>query len=54
MDLGFDRVYLDRVDAYWYYQEQSRETAANEMVDFVIALTKYAREQCPGLHSPYR
>ena len=51
MDLGFDRVYLDRVDAYWYYQEQSRETAANEMVDFVIALTKYAREQCPGLHS---
>ena len=46
--LGFDGVYLDRVDAYWYYQDQGRETAAREMADFVIALAGYAREQRPG------
>ena len=26
--LGYDGVYLDRVDAYWYYQDQGRATAA--------------------------
>ncbi len=46
--LGFDGVYLDRVDAYWYYEEQGRETAAREMADFVIGLAEYAREQHPG------
>jgi len=28
LDLGFDGVYLDRVDAYEYYEEQGRGTAA--------------------------
>ena len=47
--LGFDGVYLDRVDAYQFYQERDgRETAAQEMVDFVLALTAYARKQRPG------
>ena len=46
--LGFDGVYMDRVDAYEYYEEQGRETAAREMADFVIGLTKYARERRPG------
>jgi cysteinyl-tRNA synthetase len=46
--LGFDGVYLDRVDAYWYYQDQGRETAAQEMIDFILAFTAYAREQHPG------
>jgi cysteinyl-tRNA synthetase len=45
---GFDGVYLDRVDAYWRYQEQGRETAAREMVDFVLDFTAYARKQNPG------
>lgn len=45
---GFDGVYLDRVDAYWYYQEQGREAAAQEMVDFILDFTKYAREKKPG------
>lgn len=46
--LGFDGVYLDRVDAYWYYQEQGRESAAQEMVDFILDLTAYARDRHPG------
>ncbi len=46
--LGFDGVYLDRVDAYWYYEEQGRETAAREIADFVIDLAEYARQQRPG------
>lgn len=44
--LGFDGIYLDRVDAYLYYQE--RGTAAREMVDFIIAMAAYARERRPG------
>jgi cysteinyl-tRNA synthetase len=46
--LGFDGVYLDRVDAYWYYQDQGRSTAAQEMVDFILDFTRYAREKHPG------
>lgn len=48
LELGFDAVYLDRVDTYQYYEEQGRETAAREMVDFVIGLAEYARERHPG------
>jgi cysteinyl-tRNA synthetase len=48
LELGFDGVYLDRVDTYLYYQEQGRETAAREMVDFILDFTKYAREKVPG------
>jgi len=46
--LGFDGVYLDRVDAYWYYQEQGRAGAAREMVDFILDFSAYAREKHPG------
>ena len=46
--LGYDGVYLDRVDAYWYYQDQGRTTAAREMVDFVLDFTRYTREKHPG------
>jgi cysteinyl-tRNA synthetase len=46
--LGFDGVYLDRVDAYWYYQDQGRDTAAREMVDFILDFTEYARRKHPG------
>jgi cysteinyl-tRNA synthetase len=48
IELGFDGVYLDRVDAYWYYEDKGRESAAREMADFVIALAEYARRQHPG------
>lgn len=46
--LGFDGVYLDRVDAYTYYQEQGRSSAAREMVDFILDFTEYARARYPG------
>jgi cysteinyl-tRNA synthetase, unknown class len=46
--LGFDGVYLDRVDAYWFYQDQGRETAAQEMVDFIQDFSAYARKKQPG------
>jgi cysteinyl-tRNA synthetase len=46
--LGFDGVYLDRVDAYIFFQEQGRETAAREMVNFILDFTTYAREQKPS------
>jgi len=46
--LGFDGVYLDRVDAYWYYQDQGRTGAAREMVDFIQDFTRYARQRHPG------
>jgi len=46
--LGFDGIYLDRVDAYEYYAEKGRTTAAQEMVDFILAMTAYARERRPG------
>ncbi len=46
--LGFDGVYLDRVDAYWFYQDQGRETAAQEMVGFILDFAEYARQRHPG------
>lgn len=49
IELGFDGVYLDRVDTYWYYEDkENRETAAQEMVDFIMDFTAYAREKRPG------
>ena len=48
LDLGFDGVYMDRVDTYFYYEERGRETAAREMADFVIAIAEYARKRHPG------
>ncbi len=40
---GFDGAYLDIIDAYEYYAEQGRPTAAQEMVDFVAAIRTWAR-----------
>jgi cysteinyl-tRNA synthetase, unknown class len=44
--LGCDGAYLDIVDAYEYYADE-RDTAAQEMVDFVLNLAAYAREFDP-------
>lgn len=49
IELGFDGVYLDIVDAYQFYEERDgRESAAREMADFVIAIAAYARQRHPG------
>lgn len=45
---GFDGAYLDIVDAYWYFQEKGRKSAAADMIGFVTALAVYARERKPG------
>lgn len=45
---GYDGVYLDLVDAYWYYQQRGRASAAREMVEFVVSLASYARSRRPG------
>lgn len=48
IDLGFDGVLLDRVDAATFYEAQGRETAYAEMIDFVEAIAAHARERSPG------
>lgn len=46
--LGFDGVYLDIVDAYEYYEDKGHENAAEEMVEFVSDMARYARRKSPG------
>ncbi|MCP4269592.1 MAG: hypothetical protein GY777_29140 [Candidatus Brocadiaceae bacterium] len=41
---GFDGVYLDIIDAYEYYEERGRKSAANEMKQLVQEIANYARE----------
>lgn len=49
IELGFDGVYLDRIDAYVFFEDRDgRNTAAREMGDFVLDLTEYARQRRPG------
>ena len=48
LDLGFDGVYLDQVEAYQYWEERGRKTAAREMVNFVMAIAERARRRYPG------
>jgi len=47
LDAGFDGVYLDIVDAYWYFQEQGRKSAEQEMIRFISDLAAYARARNP-------
>jgi len=37
-DAGFDGAYLDIIDAYEYYADRGRATAAQEMAEFVAAI----------------
>ncbi|MGQ9706651.1 MAG: MJ1477/TM1410 family putative glycoside hydrolase [bacterium] len=50
IDAGFDGVYLDIIDAYEYWGSGGesgleRETAEQEMIDFVKAIADYARNK---------
>ena len=47
LDAGFDGVYLDRVDAFGEW-EKSRKTAEQDMSDFVVRLSGYAKARRPG------
>lgn len=44
---GFDGVMLDVVDAYDYFAAQN-PASASEMVDFVEAISRYAKAERPG------
>jgi cysteinyl-tRNA synthetase len=43
---GFDGVYLDRVDAYYFFGDD--DVARGRMVDLIKRLAAYAREKKPG------
>jgi cysteinyl-tRNA synthetase len=45
---GFDGVYLDIVDAYEYFADRGRVTAAQDMADLVAAIASYFRARDPG------
>jgi cysteinyl-tRNA synthetase, unknown class len=48
LDAGFNGVYCDLVDAYEYFQERGRTTAAAEMADLVAAIRDAGRSRDPG------
>ncbi len=41
---GFDGVYLDIIDAYEYYEERGKKSAADEMKQFVVEIAHYTRK----------
>ena len=45
---GFDGAYLDIIDAYEYYADKGRATAAQEMADFVAAIAAHAHTRDPN------
>jgi len=47
VNAGFDGVYLDIIDAYEYYEDRGRTSAALDMVNFVASIAAYARAVDP-------
>jgi len=47
LNAGFDGVYLDIIDAYEYYEVQGRNSAAQDMVNFVASIAAHARAVDP-------
>lgn len=49
---GFSGIYLDIIDAYYYWSEEMNELgekeAADKMIEFVEEIAKYTREKVPG------
>ncbi len=44
IDVGFDGVYLDIIDAYQYYEERGYSNAREDMINFVVAISDYAHK----------
>lgn len=44
---GYSGLYLDIIDAYWYYEEKGRDSAAQEMADFVAKISQTAKKANP-------
>ena len=47
---GFDGVYLDILDAYEYFADRGRVTAAQDMADLVAAIASHVRASDPGFY----
>jgi cysteinyl-tRNA synthetase len=47
LDADFDGAYLDIIDAYEYYDERGRASAAQDMVDFVATIAAHVRTRNP-------
>ncbi|MFC1740939.1 MJ1477/TM1410 family putative glycoside hydrolase [Nanoarchaeota archaeon] len=47
-EAGYDGVYLDIIDAYGYYEDRGRDSAAQEMVDFVRSIRQEAQKVNPS------
>jgi cysteinyl-tRNA synthetase len=47
---GFDGAYLDIIDAYEYFADRGRTTAAQDMTGFVAALAAFFRARDPGFY----
>jgi cysteinyl-tRNA synthetase, unknown class len=45
IDKGYDGVYLDIIDAYDYFAERGYELSKSYMVNFVMEISKYAKNQ---------
>jgi cysteinyl-tRNA synthetase len=50
LSAGFNGVYLDVVDAYEYFQEKGRSSAAQEMVDFIRLVRSHAHVSDPDFY----
>ena len=50
LESGFDGVYLDIIDAYEYFADRGRGTAAQDMADFVAAIASHLRAQDPDFY----
>ncbi|MDA0734142.1 MAG: endo alpha-1,4 polygalactosaminidase [Chloroflexi bacterium] len=50
VDAGFDGAYLDIIDGYEYFGDQGKETAPQEMADFVAAIAAHARARDPDFY----
>ncbi|OLS18364.1 MAG: hypothetical protein HeimC3_49590 [Candidatus Heimdallarchaeota archaeon LC_3] len=40
---GFDGIYLDIIDAYYYYKNKGMSEAENEMIDWVVKIVDYTK-----------
>jgi cysteinyl-tRNA synthetase len=50
LEASFDGAYLDIIDAYEYYADRGRSTAAQEMADLVGAIRAYVRARDPDFY----
>ncbi len=48
IDAGYDGVYLDIIDAYFFFEEKGRLTAKQEMKDFVKKISESAKLKNPN------